>query len=337
MNDKLKKGLIIGTAGCTLGALSHYLLTKKLMTIAMDRVNPKDRNKGKDRFAGTPEMQQITMLLENAAQQLESKSHDTVETIAHDGISLIGHWYPCESAKRIVIAMHGWRSSWSQDFGLIADFWSNHDCSVLYVEQRGQNNSGGDHMCFGLLERYDCITWANWVNEKTGKQFPIYLAGVSMGATAVLMASELDLPDNVYGIAADSAFTSPHEIWKHVSENNLHIPYALHKPGVDRMCKKRIQINADAASTIDALKQCRVPVLFVHGADDHFVPVEMTYENYKACAALKHLLIVPGADHCMSYLMEKEVYERTAVAFWEACEQQAQNLSIEPERREENV
>ena len=110
--------------------------------------------------------------------------------------------------------MHGWRSSWSHDFGLIADFWRNNHCSVLYAEQRGQNNSGGDHMSLGLLERYDCLAWTNWINEKTGKSIPIYLAGVSMGATSVLMASELELPDNVFGIAADSAFTSLHAIWK---------------------------------------------------------------------------------------------------------------------------
>ena len=107
-----------------------------------------------------------------------------------------------------------------------------------------------------------------------------------MGATSVLMASELELPDNVFGIAADSAFTSLHAIWKHVSESNLHIPYALHKTGADRMCKKRIQMDADAASTTEALKHCQIPVLFVHGTDDHFVPVEMTYENYKACRVL---------------------------------------------------
>ena len=45
------------------------------------------------------------------------------------------------------------------------------------------------------------------------------------------------------------------------------------------MCKKRIQMDADAASTTEALKHCQIPVLFVHGTDDHFVPVEMTYEK----------------------------------------------------------
>lgn len=80
-------------------------------------------------------------------------------------------------------------------------------------------------------------------------------------------------------------------------------------------------MDADAASTTEALKHCQIPVLFVHGTDDHFVPVEMTYENYKACTSEKRLLIVPGADHCMSYLVGKSTYERIAKEFWEFCEQ----------------
>lgn len=320
MKRTLKKGLIIGAAGTALSFLGHHLLSKKMMKIAMDRVEPQDRNKGKERLAGSPELIKITEMVEAAALQLENSGCEQVQISAHDGVSLVGHWHPCENPERIVVAMHGWRSSWSQDFGLIADFWHDNNCAVLYAEQRGQNNSGGDHMSFGLLERYDCLDWVNWVNERMGTKLPVYLAGVSMGATSVLMASELELPDNVCGIAADSAFTSPHAIWKHVSENNLHIPYSLHKAGADRMCRERIQVEADAASTIEALKYCKVPVFFAHGTDDHFVPVEMTYENYKACASEKRLLIVPGADHCMSYIAERETYERTAKEFWETCE-----------------
>lgn len=229
MKDSLKKGLIIGAAGSAICVLWHHLLTKKMMQLAMDRVAPQDRSNGKMRVSGSPEMIETTEIVKKAAGQLEKSGCDVVEITAHDGISLIGHWCPCEEPKRTIVAMHGWRSSWSHDFGLIADFWRNNHCSVLYAEQRGQNNSGGDHMSLGLLERYDCLAWTNWINEKTGKSIPIYLAGVSMGATSVLMASELELPDNVFGIAADSAFTSLHAIWKHVSESNLHIPYTQQK------------------------------------------------------------------------------------------------------------
>ena len=54
MKRALKKGLVIGTAGTALSLLGHHLLTRKMMKIAMDRVEPQERNKGKERLAGSP-------------------------------------------------------------------------------------------------------------------------------------------------------------------------------------------------------------------------------------------------------------------------------------------
>ena len=71
-------------------------------------------------------------------------------------------------------------------------------------------------------------------------------------------------------------------------------------------------------STVEALKNTNVPVLFIHGSDDKFVPVEMTFENYKACASPKRLLIVCGADHAMSYYVNKDEYEKSVLEFWQS-------------------
>ena len=152
--------------------------------------------------------------------------------------------------------------------------------------------------------------------EHCGEDIPIYLAGVSMGATTVLMAAGLDLPRNVHGIMADCGFTSPHAIWKHIAHNNLHIGFGIRGAMANAMCKQRIAMGTEDYSTVDALESSDIPVLFVHGANDHFVPVEMTYENYSACTAPKQLLIVPGADHGMSYFVEPEKYEAVAEQFW---------------------
>lgn len=78
----------------------------------------------------------------------------------------------------------------------------------------------------------------------------------------------------------------------------------------------KIQVGPKDYSSINAMKTCKVPVLFIHGTDDDFVPVEMTYENYKACAAEKRLLIVPGAGHGMSYILDKKGYEKAVLEFW---------------------
>ena len=137
-----------------------------------------------------------------------------------------------------------------------------------------------------------------------------------MGATTVLMAAGLELPKNVHGVMADCGFTSPRAIWQHVARDNLHLPFQLRSALADAILKRKIQAESSAYSTVDALKHCTVPVLFIHGAEDHFVPVGMTYENYAACPGPKRLFIVPGADHGLSLCVDPEGYTAAVEAFW---------------------
>lgn len=320
MSKSTKKWLIgtgIVAAGATavaagLRAISHYFVK-----IAMDRKCPGKVQENISMVSGGSVNEELLEQTEQATRQLESAVQTRVEAESHDGLRLIGHWYPAEQPKRILIAMHGWRSSWSRDFGVIAPFWHDNGCSVLYAEQRGQGASEGEYMGFGMLERYDCLKWAQWANEYNPDNLPIYLVGLSMGATTVLMAGDLELPENVRGIMADCGFTSAHDIWKHVAEENLHLHYGLYATAANDLCKKRISIGSRECSTVDVLKQCKVPVLFIHGADDNFVPVRMTYENYAACTSEKHLLIIPGADHAMSYCVDTKAYQEENMQFWE--------------------
>lgn len=318
---KSTRNALIGTgaavAAITAVGAAAYTISKSLLEYALDREAPGILQKGKGRLSGAgKEYDHLVAQVDAAAQNLENSGCVSVDIISRDGIKLVGHWYENPDAQRVVVAMHGWRSSWSQDFGMIADFLHNNGCSVLYAEQRGQNSSGGDHMTFGLLERYDCLDWINWVNTYTGQTLPVYLAGISMGATTVLMAAGLELPVNVRGIVADCGFTSPYAIWKHVTEENLHLSYKLHGNLVERLCQRKIRMGAKEYSTIVAMNGCQIPVLFVHGSDDRFVPVTMTYENYRACAAPKELLVVPGAGHGLSYYVEQDRYEEKVKAFW---------------------
>ena len=86
---------------------------------------------------------------------------------------------------------------------------------------------------------------------------------------------------------------------------------------VDLLCQKRLNASSGSYSTVEALKNTDVPILLIHGEDDHFVPLKMAFENRDACAAPCKLLIVPGADHAMSYYMGRGAYEAAMRAFWE--------------------
>lgn len=302
------------TAG--LAATTTYFTTRLLVKYALDREVPKIMKNAEEKIAGASMDGEFMKELKVAAESLGDMPHKTVEIFGGDSTKLVGHWFETENAKRTIIAVHGWRSSWCRDFGMVADFWLNNGCNVLFVEQRGQNNSDGDHMGFGLIERYDCLDWIKWVNGNTEDGLPIYLCGVSMGATTVLMATGLELPDSVHGVIADCGFTSPNDIWKHVANKNLHITYGLTGVIADYMCKQKIQMGSKDYSAVNALENSKVPVLFVHGSDDKFVPITMTYKNYKACQSQKRLLVVPGADHGMSYYVDRPIYEKTVLEFF---------------------
>ena len=275
-NNLYKFGGIVA-GSAAMASLSAYVTTKYLLKMALDREEPRLMKLAEKKVSGSMGNTEFARALATSGKRLAAKPNETVEIIAA---------------------------------------WEQNHCNVLYVEQRGTNNSGGDTISFGLIERFDCLDWIRWVNARFGTDLPIYLCGVSMGAATVLMAAGLDLPSNVHGIIADCGFTSPHAIWKHVANNNLHIAFGLRGAIADELLKQKIQMGSDEYSTVEALQSSTIPVMLIHGTDDHFVPVEMTYENYKACAGPKRLLIVPGADHGMSYFVEREKYEEEIKRFW---------------------
>ena len=327
--DKKKRNAILISVASGSGAIAamtaiSYAVTRLMLSYAIDRKDPPQFEKRREAFAGSDELKRIFAEQKENAEKLLAVPHEEIAIEGFDGTRLVGHYYKVEGAKRTVIAFHGWRSAWYRDFAAVYDFWFKNGCNVLFVEQRGQKGSSGDYMGFGLLERFDCQSWVNYLTSRDDVVTPLYLAGVSMGAATVLMASGLSLPDCVHGILADCGFTSPYAIWKYVTEKNLHLPFTGFRARVaSDICRRKLNNSDSRYSAEDALKCCRVPVLFVHGAADKFVPVWMTYKNYLACASEKRLLIVPGADHGMSYLVERERYEKEVLDFFAYCDDRA--------------
>ena len=317
--NKREKMMLVGSgvtaAVMALASSMRYRAADYLVRLALDRDVPPHPPGAERRLSGTTIDDALLQKIADAGKNLAAYPHQVIHIQSRDGTHLAGHWLPVPEPKRVVIAMHGWRSAWDHDFGLVADFFRNNGCSVLYAEQRGQGGSGGAHMGFGLTERYDCLDWIHWVNGKLGQQIPIYLCGISMGASTVLMAGGLELPQNVRGILADCGFTSTVDIWKHVAKQ-ARLAYPVYGGTAGKLAEKRLCMAVDSDSCPQSLSRCRVPVLFVHGTEDHFVPIEMTYENYKACASPKRLFVVPGAEHGMSYLTDPQGYEAALKSFW---------------------
>lgn len=316
---KVSKGVFgfAMVAGLVSAGLAHREAVKEIEKLAFARNYPKTNfARMRGRATVSENARAFDIYLTCQGHRLRSKALEAIQIPSSDGILLTGHWYPAENAKRVIIAMHGWRSSWYHDFGMVSNFLKEEGCSVLYAQQRGQNNAQGDGIGFGVLERYDCLSWVKWAQSNTPENLPIYLLGISMGATTVMLASELELGNRVKGIIADCGFTSVEAIGSHVLKSlNVHLPFS--KRTMDYLCKKHLQVKANAVSTVQALKNSRLPFFLAHGEADTFVPAAMSRENFQSAEGRGELFTVKDAEHGMCYYCAPREYERRVKAFWE--------------------
>ncbi len=240
---------------------------------------------------------------------------ERVQITSYDGLKLRGLFVAHPNPKGTVIMMHGYRSDGFADFSTLFGFYRSLGFNILLPHQRAHLTSEGKYITFGLKERYDCLYWANFVRQKA--EGDIWLLGVSMGASTVMMASSLNLPKRVKGIIADCGFTSPWDELKYVLKRDYHLPPFPIMHLVNRRFKRICGVGLKDLSCTDTLKKCSVPVLFIHGSADDFVPCDMTTENYDACKAPKQKYICKGAAHAVTCWVDPRGYRQGVRAFIE--------------------
>lgn len=254
-------------------------------------------------------------IIQSGRELYERQEKEDLWLQSDDGLKLHGELLNNGSGKKLVIAVHGFRSSAKRDFAAILPYYYEKGFSILLIDQRAHGGSEGAYITFGFYERYDLCGWIKLACEKLGNDVEILLHGVSMGASTVLMASGLELPQCVKGIVADSGYVSPYDIFVHVLDRSFHAkPFPLMNIA-GLMAKKKAKFDFKAASTIDAMAVNTVPVLFVHGEDDDFVPIDMTEVNYEVCKAEKSIVRVKGARHVCGYLVDKNACEKALDGF----------------------
>lgn len=248
------------------------------------------------------------------ANNILNAPYEKVTTTSRDGIKLVGRYYHVKDDAPVSIIFHGYRSNIGTDCNGGYYLSVKNGYNVLVVYQRGHRESGGKTITFGVKERYDCLDWISYVNERFGEDTPILLMGLSMGAATVLMATGLELPSNVKGVMADCGYSSPKEILQEVIKQ-MKYPLRLTYFFVRMSARIFGHFDPEEASAVEALKNAKVPVLIIHGDDDRFVPSRMSRDNYEACASQKEILIVPGAGHGLSYCVDAKAYEKAVQEF----------------------
>lgn len=271
------------------------------------------------KMAGTDWSQYADILAERKEYML-AQPHENVYETAFDGLKLHAVYFPAiaeSNRKRVVICFHGYTSKGLADFTGLTDYYFRRGYAMLHPDARAHGESEGEYVGFGCLDRRDAVKWINWVIKKCGEDVEILLHGISMGGATALMAAGMQLPPQVKGIVSDCGFTSPKEVFTHVLKSMYHLPAFPVIPAADFVNRKLAGYGMDECNAKREVAKAKIPILFIHGSKDTFVPVSMCHELYDNCASSKKKLIVEGAAHGESYFKDMEAYERTLDDFTE--------------------
>lgn len=250
-------------------------------------------------------------------KQLTERPCEYVTITSHDGLVLSGRYYHVQDGAPVDIGFHGYRSSPMTDFSGGSELIFEKGHNLLLVDQRAHGKSQGRTISFGIQERQDLLAWVNYVIGRFGPDVKILLYGISMGGATVLMASEFPLPENVKGIVADCPYSSPLDIILHVGKD-MPIPQWLIRPFAVWGARIFGGFDLQEITAEKAVANAKVPILIIHGEDDHFVPCEMSNITY-ANSPLVQRHTFPGADHGISYLVDRERYRKIVSEFLHNC------------------
>ena len=239
---------------------------------------------------------------------VKEREYESVSIISYDGLKLSGRYYHVDDNAPIHIQFHGYKGSGLRDMcgGNKITYDAKHNS--LMVDHRSHGLSEGTIITFGIKERYDCLKWIEYVNQRFGEDKQIILSGVSMGAATVLMASNLNLPSNVKAIIADCPYSSPKEIIMKFTKDRKLPPKLLYPfiyLGALLFAKLKIDKNITA---VEAVKNSKVPILLIHGKVDELVPYTMSEDIKKANPDIVQLELFENAHHGLCYILDPDRY-----------------------------
>ncbi len=309
-------GVIVVLVVALFGAAWYFF---KLSIVRAEKERPEEDYYEGDDSIWKPFRESMT----KAQQWLREHTEEHVSITSFDGLKLSALYVPAdvEKPKGTCVVFHGYRSLATVDFAPEVEFLHGLGYRLIVPYQRSHGESEGKYITYGVKERFDCRDWARYTAKRWEGE-DIFLMGISMGSATVLMSAGTDLPGEVRGIVGDCGFTSPWDIMAHVSKRDYKLPSFPLLNAVDLLARIKAGYSLKGADTREILAKTNIPVLFIHGGADDFVPLSMTEENYRAYGTVsgskeKSLYIVPGAGHAQSFAADPEGCEEKIAAFFE--------------------
>lgn len=252
-----------------------------------------------------PTARKLYAYRETCQEAFRSQPFRELEITSFDGLKLKGYLVE-RDPKEVVICVHGYKSDPESDFCDRSEIYRERGTTVLFVHDRAHGNSEGRYLGFSELDRFDVAKWVDKINELYDNP-RIYLHGVSMGGATVIHCADMKLK-NVCGIIDDCGFNSILGISKALITDMYHLPYFPIGYCAWLWAKLINKVDFNTSIGEKCVQRTDLPIIFIHGKEDHFVPTYMSERMYKACTSPKELHLIENCGHSAAYMCAKEEY-----------------------------
>lgn len=312
---KIRKRIVIGAVICMAILLMGGLFWggSYLVKFAIGR-SAAAPGSGKSEKAAHSIVQDLNQLGRQARDWVGGSEVEEVRILSDDGLRLYGEAVITDSAShKWVIAAHGYGGSHSS-MTVLASWYGVQGYNALLPDLRAWGDSEGDYIGMGWLDRKDMLRWIDWITSRDSEA-QIVLHGVSMGGATVMMTAGEELPDQVKAVVEDCGYTSVWDIFADELDEMFHLPPFPFLYVGSGIALLEAGYNFSEASAVRQVAKARVPILFIHGANDDFVRTDMVYSVYDACSSEKELFVVKGAGHADSFRRSPANYFETVFGF----------------------
>ena len=229
-----------------------------------------------------------------------------------------------DNAQGTAIVVHGYGDNHFVFLYLVRMYRDEFNYNVLFPDLQYHGYSEGDEIQMGWFDRLDLEIWAKEAHKIFNDDFMVF-HGVSMGGATVMMASGDDLPPYIRAIVEDCGYSSVvTQFYGNLKDTFPYIPGDILQ-SASLVTKQKHGWSFFEASSVKQLKKSTVPMLFIHGDADDFVPIKHFRKNYAAKKkGYKEYWIAPGAVHANSYQKYPHLYEAHVATFLDKVK--AENL-----------
>ena len=220
-----------------------------------------------------------------------------------------------QPTRKTAVVIHGYADNAIRM--IMIGYMYNHDLdyNILLPNLQNHGRSEGKAIQMGWKDRLDVLEWMDVANRIFGGNTEMAVHGISMGAAATMMVSGEKQPGYVKCFIEDCGYTSVWDEFSQEIKNQFGLPQFPLLYAGSWLCKLKYGWSFKEASSLKQVQKCKLPMFFIHGDADTYVPTWMVYSLYEAKPEPKELWIVPGTKHAVSYLENTQEYTSKVKAF----------------------